>query len=154
LLTPDEPEFLLENNPVYNLINSASAYRREMSAALKQMGTDFSHWRILMLLELKDPCSISELSERSVVKMSTITRTIMRMTEIGLVTRTTSPEDRRVTMVHLTEDAKEKMVLFHKVAERISDRAMLGMNHEGIDSLTAQLKKIQQNLSQSPYLDN
>ncbi len=154
LSAPRDPDFQIDNFPLFNLLCTASAYSEEMSSAIKQLDLDQSHWRILMLLADKSPSSVSELASRSVTKMSTVTRIILRMVDCGLVTRSVRPNDRRVTMVHLTQSAEQKLDRLQRVADRIYNRAMNGMSLQAAEQLTDSLKHIRHNLSQSQYLDS
>jgi DNA-binding MarR family transcriptional regulator len=55
-------------------------------------------------LEPRTTSADSELAERERVKRPTATRVIARLTEAGLVERTTDPEDRRCALISLTAE--------------------------------------------------
>ncbi|HRW30146.1 MAG TPA: hypothetical protein P5227_09135, partial [Emcibacteraceae bacterium] len=71
---PDHPDFRLDEYPLYNLNRTSATYTENMSLKLKRLQMDQPTWRILMLLDDKNPTSVGELSRRSVTKISTITR--------------------------------------------------------------------------------
>jgi DNA-binding MarR family transcriptional regulator len=74
---------------------------------LRQEGSEgFSPSQVAVLATLHrdGPLSPSELAERERVKRPTATRVIARLTEAGLVERTTDPEDRRCALISLTAE--------------------------------------------------
>jgi len=79
LLEPSHPDFILEHYPLYNLNRTSATYIDKMTTVLKQYNMDQPSWRVLMLLGDKNPTSVGELSRRSVTKISTITRILIRM---------------------------------------------------------------------------
>jgi MarR family transcriptional regulator, organic hydroperoxide resistance regulator len=144
---PDAANFLLEDYPLYNLNRTSATYISKMSDVLKSINMDQPRWRILMLLNDKNPSNVSELSRRSVTKLSTITRIIIRMEDKGLVKRTTCPVDARVTQVHLTKDGQALLDSLHNVASRIYERAFIGIDNQQIEDFMATLKHIRANLT-------
>lgn len=59
--------------------------------------------RILRQLDDRDPTMVGELAEFLGVTASTMSLNLKRLDEMGFVTRTKDPDDRRVTNVRLTE---------------------------------------------------
>ena len=70
---PAAPEFLLENSPFYWLTRVSGRYLLQMERHLKAIGMDVPRWRVLMILAEDEPATITTLSERSVVKLATMT---------------------------------------------------------------------------------
>lgn len=52
------------------------------------------------------PLKMSEISEKAGISSASLTGIVDRLEQKGLVVRTTSPTDRRVTMVELTEQGR------------------------------------------------
>lgn len=152
-LPPDHPDFRLEESPFYNINRTSASYVTEMSKILKTVGMDQSRWRILMLLSEKNPLTVSEISNNSFIKLSTITHLLIRMEGEGLVERRPSEADNRVTDVYATARGLAKVDQLRRVAGRIYARAFEGISQEDVISLVRILKAVHQNLSRSPYLD-
>jgi len=87
---PSDAGFDLEDYILYNLIRTAATYNEEMAKELKRFRLDTMKWRILMLLNDKTPSSVGELARRSVTKMPTLTRVLIRMEDEGLIVRQAS----------------------------------------------------------------
>lgn len=149
---PDEPGFVLDDYPLYALNRVSATYVEEMSKALKTIGMDQPRWRVLTLLEDRNPSTVTELSRRSVTKLSTITRIVMRMEAEGLVTRQSSPTDSRVTQVFITEQGRKSAVALRSLAGNVYRRAMEGLSDEEIALFAKVLRTIEDNLSRHPYV--
>lgn len=153
LAPPDSADFVLDDYPLYNLNRTAATYVEEMTKVLKSVGMDQPQWRILMLLEDKSPSTVSELSRRAVSKMSTITRILIRMEDEGLVRRTPSPSDSRVTEVFITDKGQTIVEDLRAVAGRVYKKAFEGLEDHEVTRFVEILKIVRENLTRSPYLD-
>ncbi len=140
LAAPDSPDFVLDDYPLYNLNRTSATYVEEMTKVLKSVGTDQPQWRVLMLLADKNPSTVSELSRRAVTKMSTITRILIRMEADGLVRRTSSPVDSRVTEVFMTDRGMRIVEELRTVATRVYRKAFEGISERRDRSLCRDLE--------------
>jgi len=64
-------------------------------------------WRVLAILSHQDGLTMSELAQRVLTKQPTLTKAVDRMERAGLVQRRTPDQDRRRTLVLLTERGRE-----------------------------------------------
>ncbi len=71
---------------------------------LRQFSLTPSQYTVLMLLDAAGGQNLIRLSERMLVARSTITRLIDQLEHMGLVRRTSDPNDRRAQRVELTAD--------------------------------------------------
>ncbi len=79
-----------------------------------------SHFGVMAMLHLQT-CNLSELAEHQWVSLPTMSITISRLEESGLVTRTRDENDRRVVMIELTAAGIHKLDQIRDIAEtRIS----------------------------------
>lgn len=148
---PAEAGFVLEDYPLYNLIRTAATYNEEMSIELKRLRLDTMKWRILMLLNDKSPSSVGELARRSVTKMPTLTRVLIRMEAEGLVVRQALAGDKRVVQVTMTPKAVTTLRAVQQIGQKIFERAFEGVAIPDIAIMTDALKRIRANLGRSPY---
>ena len=146
---PDHPDFILDDYPLYNLNRTSATYTEQMSVKLKRLDMDQPSWRVLMLLGDKNPSSVGELSRRSVTKISTITRILIRMERDDLVKRVPFPGDNRVIEVFITDKGRERLVDLRSLAAEIYKEAFDGITDEDIKSFTRMLMKIRKNLSKN-----
>ncbi len=148
---PAETGFMLEDYVLYNLVRTAATYNEEMEKALKRYKLDTMKWRVLMLLNDKSPSSVGELARRSVTKMPTLTRVLIRMEEEGLIVRQAQALDRRVVQVTMTPKAVTVLRAVQSIGQKIFERVMEGVTEGEAAALTATLKRMRANLGRSPY---
>jgi DNA-binding MarR family transcriptional regulator len=65
-----------------------------------------TEWRVLAALAERDGVPMMDLGQKVLFKQPTLTKVIDRMERASLVQRRTAPEDRRRTLVDLTEDGR------------------------------------------------
>ena len=73
---------------------------REMQAS---SGINEQKWRVLRILEEQGPMELSHLARDACLLLSSLTRMIRPMEDEGLVTRSTPPDDRRKSVLTVTE---------------------------------------------------
>ena len=103
-----------------------------------------------MLVHEKSPSGVSEIAERAVIKLSTMTRVIQRMEKEGLVGVATRESDGRITDVSITEAGREAVVKIRKVASRIYTIAFEDFTADEIDALLNMLRRLFANLRGLP----
>jgi len=64
-------------------------------------------WRVMAILLHQDGLTMSELAQRVLTKQPTLTKAVDRMERAGLVQRRTPDQDRRRTLVLLTDRGRE-----------------------------------------------
>lgn len=123
LADPANDAFLLEHSPFFRLTQAESLYQKRMAENLKAVGMDIPRWRILMILHEKSPSTISEIADRALMKLSTMTRVAQRLEKDGLVKLAPNQLDARSTDVHITSAGEEAVEKIRAVASRTFRRA-------------------------------
>src|SRR4051812_17975434 len=83
---PAHPAFRIDDWPFYLIARTARRYEMDMEQALRRIDMDLPSWRAMMLLHECSPSGVSEMAERAVSKLSTMTRVVQRLEKRGLVT--------------------------------------------------------------------
>lgn len=91
-------------------LTAARRTAQELNTILGEDNLREDLWRILMCLSRAGGMSMGEISESQVIPHATTTRLIDEMTDNGLVFRRPSPDDRRKTIVHLSQRGKERLL--------------------------------------------
>lgn len=102
--------------------------------------------RILRTLRLKGAMSQRELSDLCVLDVTTMSRTLDKLENMGLIKRTNNPECRRSWVISLTpagEEKADKVVELFKMADEIFSE---GMTEEDIKKLYETLDIIERNI--------
>ncbi|GKX66453.1 MarR family winged helix-turn-helix transcriptional regulator [Inconstantimicrobium mannanitabidum] len=104
--------------------------------------------RIIFVLWQNDEISIQELSKRTSLEKSTLSRMLERLENSGYIQRIASADDRRKTLVKLTPKNEELKDAYEEVSNDMLDLFYKGFTEDEIDEFESYLKKIHENLFQ------
>ncbi|WP_257039969.1 MarR family winged helix-turn-helix transcriptional regulator [Streptomyces sp. TLI_55] len=90
----------------YAIFQLARAHRAYAGALLRKMDLHPGQELLLMQLLDREGQTQSELLESVGLDHSTVSKSLRRMQEAGLLTREPAPHDRRVMVVHLTDKGR------------------------------------------------
>jgi MarR family transcriptional regulator, organic hydroperoxide resistance regulator len=108
--------------------------------------------RILFSLWEKDIITIQELSKRTSLGKSTLTRMLDRLEESGHIMRVYPRDDRRKVIIQLIEENKKMKEAYGEVSTRMTQLFYKNFSNEDIDEFEGYLKRIFDNLER--YEDN
>ena len=148
---PAKNNFSLSDYPFYLIHQINLSYGTEMETVLRKHNMERTEWQILLILREKNPSSISELSEGSGKKLSTVSRAIERMRKNDLVSTAPRETDNRITDVLLNTSGLQALGKVLEVASKQYERAIDGFSEEEIKKLHCQLETILANLNRSPF---
>jgi MarR family transcriptional regulator, organic hydroperoxide resistance regulator len=147
---PAKPVFDLFSSPFYLIAHADFKYHEDLDKAIAKYGLDRATYRMLTVLMQKSPINIKELSERSLMKRSTVSRALVRMVNEGWVETRLNAEDHRITDVQLTDAGKTRSSEVMALGSRQLKRAVDGLSAKDLDELTRMLKHMVANLSRLP----
>ncbi|KGM49800.1 MarR family winged helix-turn-helix transcriptional regulator [Pseudooceanicola atlanticus] len=101
----DRPEELEEFTP-YLMNRIMARYNKGVESSLKEVGVTVAQMRALAVLAEGGPCTINELSVLTVIKQSTLSRTLDGMEKAGLILRSAQEGDNRYRMISLTDEGE------------------------------------------------
>lgn len=104
---------------------------------------------ILYVLWEEEQVPIRTIVQRTGLAKNTLTSMLARMEEEGLVSRQSSPEDRRQVLVGLTPKARELKAQFLAVSEEMNRLFYRGLTQEDADLLDRLLGGILRNLEET-----
>jgi MarR family transcriptional regulator, organic hydroperoxide resistance regulator len=97
-------EMLVHEESLVELLDRANHLLAEsLYQQVKWQGLSVTEWRVLAALNSRDGTAMTELAELVRFKQPTLTKAIDRMERVQLVRRHTPTDDRRRTLVYLTE---------------------------------------------------
>jgi DNA-binding MarR family transcriptional regulator len=105
-LTPRPPTTASEGQLSYAIFQLARAHRARAAAMLREMDLHPGQELLLMHLLDRDGQTQSELLECVGLDHSTVSKSLRRMQDAGLVVREPAGHDRRVMVVHLTDTGR------------------------------------------------
>ena len=86
--------------------------------------------RILFILWKTDHLTISEISEKTSLAKNTVSVVINGMVNKGIVARTINPENRRLTIISLTDYAKSLQAKYEVVSEQMNTLFYQGFSED------------------------
>jgi DNA-binding MarR family transcriptional regulator len=104
--TPRIPTTASEGQMSYAIFQLARAHRGRAAAMLREMDLHPGQELLLMHLLDRDGQTQSELLESVGLDHSTVSKSLRRMQEAGLLIREPAEHDRRVMVVHLTDKGR------------------------------------------------
>jgi len=128
--------------PFFWITRTSARFQARLEQALRDSDLDLPRWRVLISLDGTDFRSVTEISNFTVMKLSTATKVVQRMMADGLVTTRTRSEDHRVTEVALTETGIAKRALAVTVSAQLSNEGLDDLNPDECEELTRQLERI------------
>ena len=102
--------------------------------------------RILYVLWQTDGIPIRTLSEQCGLAITSLTTMLERMEAQGLIRRVQDREDKRKTLLYLTEDARALKRDYDEVSRQMTEIYYQGFSEEQIVRFERDLDRIQQNL--------
>ena len=122
---------------------------RVFNRLLKEHGIEFNsaQGRILFVLWERDGIPITELAQATKLSKSTLTSMLDRLEEAGHLRREPSPNDRRVTLITLTERNKLLREKYDRVSEEMTELFYEGFTPEEVTTFEDYLRRILENLS-------
>lgn len=143
---PGSENFHKEDFPFYWLARVHGRYQLALEKALKKIQLDIPRWRILFTLKEEGTCSISQIATHAVAKLPTVTKTVYRMKDEGLVETKVRSDDGRVTEVMLTEKGIEAISQIQCVTQDLFRDSFKGMTEAQINRLNGLLETLFHNL--------
>lgn len=133
------------------LVNLASrALSRVNDRRLRPLGLTFAQMPVLAALSKTDALSQKELAALARIEQPSMAQLLARMERAGLIRRTPSEHDRRVSLISLTETGLAKLARVHSALFETNDQALRGFSAEEVDLLVGLLRRLVANLDENP----
>ena len=102
--------------------------------------------RILFALWQQDNVPINDLTKRTLLRKSTLSELLDNLENAGHVKRIQSEQDRRKTLIKLTDKTRKLQSTYFKLSADMTDLFYKGFTPEEIDELESYLNRILKNL--------
>lgn len=109
---------------------------------LARTGLTLSQWQVLATLQRLDKATMGEVAAFCATDRTTLTRTVDRMVDDGLVQRDRDLVDRRQVHLDLTGKGKEVFQRAHIDVTRFNDRVAGALNAEEVERLQPIIRQI------------
>lgn len=102
--------------------------------------------RILAYLSSHSSVTQKEIADRCMLDVTTMSRVLNKLEEMGLISRQRDPGCRRAYQIGLTEADRQKAEEVNRGFERLEEMLCRELSEEEIGSLTTGLKKVKESL--------
>ena len=102
--------------------------------------------RILAYLSSHSSVTQKEIADRCMLDVTTMSRVLNKLEEMGLISRQRDPGCRRAYQIGLTEAGQQKAEEVNRGFERLEEMLCRELSEEEISSLTTGLKKVKESL--------
>lgn len=128
---------------VINLMYTAYWIKNNFTVALKEFGITLEQFNVLRILNGKHPeqMRVKDIGSRIIEKSSNVPRIIDRLVEKELASRVPSREDKRETLVSITEKGLAVLAAAVKVVDQTRERE-LGIDEKEAEILNELLEKM------------
>lgn len=146
----EHSELLLSNQLCFRLYTASRLIIKSYTPLLTKLGLTYPQYLVMMALWEHDRQPVGHVSRRLLLGTNTLTPMLKRMESMGLITRSRTEGDRRMTIVELTELGRkmedEAAQIPHTQVERLvcngaADELIPGINIR-LDSLISVLKSL------------
>lgn len=129
-----------------NLMYTAYWLKTHISQTLKEVGLTAEQYNVMRILKGSDPKSmcVKDIGSRMIEKSSNVPRIIDRLVIKKLVKRYNSPEDKRETLIQLTEKGKQLLDRTNVIVTKLNDD-VLDLSEENaarLNEILEQMRKL------------
>lgn len=117
-------EFDLSTFLPYRLALLSRAVQALLSSALDECGLTVAQWRVYLCLVRNGPSTLNEIVAFTRLPQSSLSRSIARMDERGLVRSGRNPEDRRRSVIAITPAGRRQLAKAIAAVNRTCDGAL------------------------------
>ena len=151
------PNNQFKRGELYSFITgkASTAIARRLQKNFKQANVDITieQWSVLYHLWKEDGLSQQQLCEATFRDKPSITRLVDNLEKLGLVTRVSSKEDRRINKIYLTKEATALQEQTMELANQTLNEALAGVSNGQVEIAKEVLQMVYDNLSASNVIE-
>lgn len=147
-----EGEFIANVPEMFFIMAFQVARRQEQltEKALRSLDISAMQWRVLVAIYRIGACTMNQLAARSAIERTTLTRMVDQLVAMGLVTRTTPPEDRRQVRIAQTADGARVMDEGWALVSDSQQRTMDGLDRGALREAIRTMQAVVVRLADDP----
>jgi DNA-binding MarR family transcriptional regulator len=129
------------------LAQVAQAYRSLSDTFMDQIGLHRAQATLLCQLFAQDGLTQSAIADQLAVQGATVTNTLQRMEQAGLVARHRDPDDNRLVRVYLTEAGRRLERDINAQFTKVEEAIFAGLSPQDRTALRHMLRQILRNMN-------
>ena len=126
-----------------NLLYTSWWLKRQVSVLMKEQGITSEQYNVMRILKGKHPeqMCVKDIGSRMIEKSSNVPRIVDRLVAKKLVKRVPSKEDKRETLILLTDKGLQHLEVSSKIMDKASE-AIIGLTEKEAELLNDLLEKL------------
>lgn len=132
----------LENFAPYIVSTLSRLFADLLEKSLKAEGLSLSNWRVLLCLEKYNERTLNQIVEYTLLPQSTLSRSLARMEERGLISRTRQDADGRTYDIRITGKGSKKIEKTYYAVQEACEKPLLSLDPEERELWMTTMKKI------------
>ncbi|WP_055069250.1 MarR family winged helix-turn-helix transcriptional regulator [Clostridium massiliamazoniense] len=117
-------KYIVEETTFYALNRLIVKIKKNMAKQIKPYDVTLEQWSLLTRLWKDDGISQTELAIRTNKDLPTVTRTLVKLREKGLIEKKENPNDSRAYLVYLTEEGKKLEKPLDTIAQEVENKIL------------------------------
>lgn len=130
----------------FQILQIHRAHRNRAEAAFNRLGLHTGQEMVLFQLWREEGLTQSQLADVLCVGAATVTKSVKRLEQAGLVRRRQDADDARVSRVYLTPKGRELEAPVHRVWDELEALTVQGLSDEEETHLRRLLRRMEDNL--------
>jgi DNA-binding MarR family transcriptional regulator len=154
---PDNHRLVDGTPDAHRLTDAVTRLRRALRSSVRTTcsweALPMAQVELLQVLGEHSPARIGDLAARQQLAASTVSGLITQMIDAGLVARAVDPDDRRASMVTLTDDGRQQLTSWNGALERSLEDALDALDDTDRDAIRGALPalfRLARRLSEPP----
>ena len=120
-------------------------FKKKLNEKLSVAGLFYSQWLVLYSIKQLQPVTLVEITKWLDVEKPTISRTVKRLKEQGMIKEVPS-QDKRERRIHLTEKGEGKFGLGQRIVLQFETELLAGISEKDIDTMLRTIQHLQEKL--------
>ncbi|MEO1137594.1 MAG: MarR family transcriptional regulator [Pseudomonadota bacterium] len=143
--------FVLDEFAPYRIVALGHAISGRMAGAYRDEGITIPEWRVLAVIGQVETLAARDVVRKTPMDKMTVSRAVSSLEQKGFVHRATHPEDKRVSMLSLSQEGR---ALFDRVGEMalaFEDDLMSTLDPEEAAAFRSVLEKLSERVLHTEY---
>lgn len=136
-------KYIVEETTFYTLNRLIVKIKKNMAKQIKPYDVTLEQWSLLTRLWKDDGISQTELAVRTNKDLPTVTRSLVKLKEKGLIEKKENPNDSRAYLIYLTEEGKKLEKPLDSIAQEAENKILESLSSSELDAF----KKIMNSIS-------
>ena len=140
-------EWVKSNGLGFLIADTARLLRKRFDAGAREVGMTGAQWKVLAYLAMNEGINQAGLADLLDIEPITLSRHLDKMEQAGWVIRRPDPNDKRVRILALSEQATGMLMKIRAVGRSVVEGMIVGLTPDEVDAMRRGLQHVRNSLS-------